>query len=1425
KITRADSTDVSIRFLREPSETLLSEIEDHGVRFYRMDDEILHVGTIYGAQIPWAALSLLEGNEAIERIESSWRPKVLSPLNVSGPEIQADQVWNLSAGVPALTGQGIRIAFFDTGVDVFHPTFWRADGQPVDWLDANDNGHFDNGIDGVDADADSVFDLGETLRFWDAQLVDRNNQFTPLPGVYEADIDWLYNDKNRNGTRDFGPEKGFGETDPTFGEPIYVIGDTNGNNALDKGEKLLPLSTCKIVATLERNGIERRGGGLLYDRGDRVNHGTSSCGIAVGGSALGRRLVGIAPGAALLSANRNDLAPEWYLPWARKLGADIMVYEFGTWIFEFLDGSSNLEQMIDELAREGIVQLTASGNLAGPARKKHCRTSVPAVSSQTIRINIPEGIGVRSIYLSVLWRKEVSDSASSADSLSPSLAFRAISPSGESLPLDGSGESTIGDIEVFSDIAVSSRETFKMDAAVFRKNGADGVWTLVVENGAGDDQRMDGYVTDDVTHWMNGAQFLDFVTDDGTVTWPATADESITVGAFESRGTRNPKGAINDYSGRGKRIDGKSLLDITAPGSIVYTAQSSTLGKFELGAYGPFDGTSSALPHVAGAAALLLQADPSLSHEGIRRALTDGALRDGFTGPVPNDIWGYGKLRIADALNRTGFSDNTPPLITDTTLLPDTDDQRTPYEVTACIQDGDGIHHVTLFFSSDSVHFEGLPMNPVAGTAGTPEDQPCFRAAVPAMAWGTRIWYYLEAEDLGGAVTTDPPGAPKRAFSFEVAQGDLLFEEVASVLEGNADGSDRCAVWGDYDGDGYPDLFVARDGKSDRLYHNNGKGSFSEVSEDLGLADTGRGRWAAWGDYDLDGDPDLYLVRDGQANLLYRNEQTHFVIASSGTEGFTWGRGRMAAWGDADGDGDPDLYVVNEGHANRLYRNLKDGSFEEVAAASGTDDQGRGTAAAWADYDLDGDLDLYVVNEGQENILYRNRGDGTFVNVASQMGMADSGSGRHALWGDFDGDGDPDLYVVNDRTDNLLYLNRPDSAFSETGWQMGVALAGPDRSASASDVDNDGDLDLYATEEGQPDVLYLGEDGGFVHTPFEASPHPDPSRQGAFADYDLDGGLDFFLLNTGAPNRLYRNRQSENHFIGIKLWENPGALIQVTAGGITQTRLAIAEDGLPMHFGLGENEQVDRIEITPPGGPARILRFLPVDQNLLIAKDPAVSVFAWPGDTDNDGAVGAEDLFPIETYWHKGGPPRIGATSAWIGQGMASWNPKNAGFADGNGDGIVDERDIATIALNWARIHPTRRGTPTVKVSCRDAYLALHKSMPNFGTEAMKTFVREQLEHLDVPPEISLANFPNPFDRKTTFRLALPPETERASLKIYDLAGQHIRTLLQETRPPGRLSIAWDGRDAKGRPVASGLYLCRLDIGVATSLRKVMVLR
>lgn len=1417
-----DSVAVSIRFVHELSGKEIAELERIGVRFYRMYGEILHVERIYGARVDWGGLKRLREWPAVERIESSWQPKVVSPLNVANAEVGGRAAWTLGGTPGSLTGEGVRIADFDTGIDVFHPSFWRADGDTIHWLDRNGNGRFDSGTDGVDLDGDGVFDVGETLRFWDAEVTDTHDQLWNIPGVFEADLDWLYVDRNGNGRRDFGPTGGFREDDPTFGEPLFVVEDENGNNALDVGERLIALKTCKIVATLEANGIERRrGSGLIYSRGDDVNHGTLVCGIAVGEPQLERRMTGIAPGAELLAVNREGVPSEVYIPWARRLGADVMMYEFGTWIFQFMDGSSNLEQMIDAMAREGIVQLTASGNLAGPRRKKHCRTVVPAGGSRTIRINVPEGVGIRTIYFSIIWI--------SADS---SLGFDLISPRGETWALQGDGEvDEAEDRSLFSRWEVSPRGTSKLDGTVYREEGAGGVWKLRVRDLVGKDQRVDGYVTDDVTRWVNGAQFLDFVTDDGTVTWPGTADEAITVGAYDPRGARNPKGTINDFSGWGKRVDGLPIVEITAPGSVVYSPWSHTYRGTVLGGYGEAEGTSAALPFVAGAAALLLEADPSLGHDGVRRALTQGALSDAFTGAVPNDMWGYGKLRIVEAIHYTGFEGNVPPVFIGTTMLEDTEETTAPYEVETNVYDVDGVQGVSLFFSTDSLRFGEVPMEALGGGA--------YRAAIPPAGWGTRIWYYLEGEDRVGHRSVDPPGAPDRRFSFEVKGLDLIFREISPVGLDRR-GPYRGAAWGDYNGDGLPDLFMACAGEPDRLYRNEGSdgrgnGHFTEVAAEVGVADGGVAQDAVWGDYDGDGDVDLYVVRYEDHNLLYRNNKGIFVEVSSEAGVGDGGRGQRAAWVDYDRDGALDLYVVDDGR-NVLYQNQGDGTFEDVTLRARVGDRGQGRAAVWADYNGDGWPDLYVVNDGGANRLYRNRGDGRFEEVGATLEVDDDGPGQDAVWADLDNDGDVDLYVVNYLTDNLLYENIGDGTFREVGGPVGVGLAGPDRAVVVGDVDNNGDLDLYVVSEGQENALYLGQDGRLLNAGVRTGAvDPGFGRRAVLDDYNGDGGLDLVVLDEDGSLRLYRNAQQRNHWIGIRLWGKgghrsaTGANVRVTVGEKVQTRWVWDQDLRPLLFGLGEHERADAMEITWVDGTVRSLDLIPGDGLFLVPQEGEVDVFVWPGDVDNDGDVDVDDVVSLAEVWGLEGPKRPGATGNWMGQGATFWRPAKATLGDANGDGTVDGRDLEVVARNWGRRHPVRAEAVLVYADSLQVYLTMYEKVRELADSdaklAMRTFLEGKLHGIGVSEEVLLWNTPNPFGGETVIRFAIPVGVDRARMELYNLLGQRIRVLVDGAVRPGRGLVRWDGRDAEGHPVGSGVYVCLLRVGRRQAVRKIAVLR
>lgn len=655
-VVRSETITATVQFDHVLSAGEIGSFEAIGCRFYRLGGGIARTDEIYPLRIPWDAIERVEASPDVRRIECNWRPAVYPTLDVSAAEIEADSIWCRAdpLGLP-LTGRGMRIADFDTGIDVFHPSFFYADGDTFDWIDGNLNGVFTPGSDGVDLNRNGTLDADEHLRFTDGWIYDiarvwgydtRNNH----DYIYQTWWDWLYVDANNNGVRDAGPAQGFSENDPTFGERFFISLDDNANGSLDTGERLVALGTSKIYATMNADSIERvRGVDLILTDDDTNGHGTAVSGILAGGTPYRHRFTGIAPGAEILAGYFFSGIPISYLiPWARSRGADVMLYEFGGFIYDFLDGTS-LEEVLITSENANTIQVTPSGNLGRGA--KHALAVIPPADSVTLDITVPVyGTAILYFYGTTLWRGALAD-----------LSFRLKSPFNGEVTLDGEVQEVDG-YSLWYDFATSPRGTNKFDLYVDGGTNANalGTWHLKVINTSQAAVEIISNVADHLSAWAGGAEFLNYVSDQKNVTWPATADHALVNGSYSTRGFESyygvgsgsiTAGEISAFSGRGERIDGWHLLDLCSPGNYdVYTARSHTDSDgYPIGSYRQFSGTSAAGPHVAAAVALVHQASPGYSAADVIVRLITSAAADAFTGEVYNDTWGFGKLRILAA--------------------------------------------------------------------------------------------------------------------------------------------------------------------------------------------------------------------------------------------------------------------------------------------------------------------------------------------------------------------------------------------------------------------------------------------------------------------------------------------------------------------------------------------------------------------------------------------------------------------------------------------------------------------------------------------------------------------------------------------------------------------------------------------------------
>jgi hypothetical protein len=355
-----------------------------------------------------------------------------------------------------------------------------------------------------------------------------------------------------------------------------------------------------------------------------------------------------------------------------------------------------------------------------------------------------------------------------------------------------------------------------------------------------------------------------------------------------------------------------------------------------------------------------------------------------------------------------------------------------------------------------------------------------------------------------------------------VTKGQFTFINIAATAQVAADSGRGVAV-GDYDQDGRCDIFVAQAGQA-LLYHNNGDGTFTEVAQSAGIktADAD-GQAAAWGDYDGDGDLDLYIVNAGSDVLYCNNGDGTFTDVTAPVGISDQAVGHAVAWADFTGSHRMDVYVANEGQ-DILYFNNGDGTFTKAdPMMAGIAETSAGWSVAVADYNGDGKPDIFVANDGPD-FLYKNNGDGTFTNVAATAGIQTANAqGRAAAWGDFDKDGNMDLFIANVGPD-LLYKNNGNETFTDVTAAAGLTDTAIGAAAAWADYDNDGDLDLFVANEGQ-DFLYRNNGNGTFNEVAAVSGMTDMAagRGAAWVDFNKDGNADLLVSNAAGGNFLYQN--------------------------------------------------------------------------------------------------------------------------------------------------------------------------------------------------------------------------------------------------------------------------------------------------------------
>jgi hypothetical protein len=525
---------------------------------------------------------------------------------------------------------------------------------------------------------------------------------------------------------------------------------------------------------------------------------------------------------------------------------------------------------------------------------------------------------------------------------------------------------------------------------------------------------------------------------------------------------------------------------------------------------------------------------------------------------------------------------------------------------------------------------------------------------------------------LPGAYDNDYNGGETDAFVVQ-----FCMDQFTRITEGeivNDINVSAGVAWVDYDNDNYPDLYVVNEGDSPSgeancLYHNNQNGGFTKIIGQPITEDIIPGQSSTWADFDEDGDVDVFIVNPrGVPNKLYENdgygnfnfvEDMPFIFDSVGS--------RQASWIDYDIDGDLDLFVANAtwsephdypAYPNFLYKNIE-GVFSRVTSGGFVTLESHSYGSCWVDFDNDGDPDVVIANNGENTDLYRNNGNDNFMRLSSSPICTEPNTGIGCSWADYDNDGDLDLFIPGwIPGPSNLYRNDGNGNFSKVIDHGIGGYNGMSTSGVWADYDNDGNQDIFVWLDAfySPDrngghlFRNLGNGTFEEVTDVQILGDSCTAQSAVWGDYDRDGDMDLFLARYDQSwmsrpefltNALFRNNGNSNNWITIKPYgtiSNRSAIgtkvkIKALINGIPvwQMQELMSQNGLrcqsplELHFGLGEALIIDSIVVEWPSGIEDILTNINVNQFLAITE-------TFCGDANSDEGVNIGDVVYLANH-------------------------------------------------------------------------------------------------------------------------------------------------------------------------------------------------